>query len=297
MPASRVKPYSARRRFLARFWLTLRAASIATHQDNCLGIAKGAAYSGLLSFFPVITTLAALLVQARASDIARTIAGILYEAVPPGTEDVVERLFVVHGQRPKSLLVIATLLSALAASGAMISLMEGFRSAYHIPKGRSMLHERAIAMLLVFASALPVLGASALIVLGAREESDLIPWLGGSAWRESLLMAGEALRYGTAFASFVLASALVYYFGPNRKQQIRNVFPGALVATLLWLLTTAGFGWYVRHITNYNLLYGSVGASLALLVWMYVLAVITLFGCEFNAAREMRLLSEKGPVK
>ena len=64
------------------------------------------------------------------------------------------------------------------------------------------------------------------------------------------------------------------------------VFPGAALATLLWLLATVAFAWYVRHVANYNVLYGGVGAGLALLVWMYVLAVINLFGCEFNAARE-----------
>ncbi len=64
------------------------------------------------------------------------------------------------------------------------------------------------------------------------------------------------------------------------------MFPGAVLATLLWLLTTIAFGWYVRNIADYNVLYGSVGASMALLVWMYLLAVIMLFGCEFNAVRE-----------
>jgi membrane protein len=64
------------------------------------------------------------------------------------------------------------------------------------------------------------------------------------------------------------------------------VFPGAVLATFLWLIATLAFGLYVRHVADYNLLYGSVGAGLALLVWMYVLAVITLLGCEFNAVRE-----------
>jgi membrane protein len=256
------------------------------YQDNCLGIAKGAAYSSLLAFFPVVTTLAAVLVQARASGISLTIAGILYEAVPPGTEDVVRSLFVVRGEQPRWLLILATLLAVFAASGAMMSLMEGFRAVYRLPDDRSFLHERAIAILLVFVSALPVLGASGLIVFGTREERALIPWLNGVDLRDLLLMAGQLLRYAAAFGSFVIGTALVYYFGPNRKQSLLNLFPGAFLATLLWLLTTLAFGWYVRYISNYSLLYGSIGASLALLVWMYLLAVITLFGCEFNAARE-----------
>src|SRR5436305_10381194 len=104
-----------------RFWTALRTAAVGTYEDNCLGIAKGAAYSGLLSFFPVLTTLATLLVQAKAEAVSRTIARVLYDVVPPGTEDVVRMLFVVHGERPKWLLVVASLLALWGASGAMIS--------------------------------------------------------------------------------------------------------------------------------------------------------------------------------
>lgn len=293
MAATGPKIYLTQEGFWSRFWLTLRFAAVATYKDNCLGIAKGAAYSSLLSFFPVLTTLAAVLVQARANEVSHTIAGILYEAVPPGTEDLVRTLFVVHGERPKWLLVLATLLAAFAASGAMVSLMEGFHAAYGISDDRNVFHERAIALLLVFASALPVVGASGLIVFGARKESELIPWLSGVDLKESLALAGQALRYAAAFGSFVIATALVYYFGPSRKQRLRDVFPGAFLATLLWLLTTLAFGWYVRYISNYNLLYGSIGAILALLVWMYLLAVITLLGCEFNAVRERSRSSSK----
>jgi membrane protein len=64
------------------------------------------------------------------------------------------------------------------------------------------------------------------------------------------------------------------------------VLPGAFVATVMWLLSTQAFGWYVRNIANYNLLYGSVAAVIALVVWMYVLAVIALVGCEFNVVVE-----------
>ena len=261
-------------------------AAIGLYKNNGFGIAKGVAYSALLAFFPVITTLATILVQARADEVARTIAGLLYEVVPPGTEDVVRTLFVVHGTRPDWLLVVATLLATWAASGAMMSLMEGFRAVYHIPDSRSFLKERGIAMILVFTSALPVLGASALIVFGERVERSITEWLGGTDLTGWVWLAGRALRYAAAFVSFVIVTIVMYYLGPNRKQKLRNVVPGAILATLLWLLTTIVFAWYVRNVANYNVLYGSVGAGLALLVWMYVLAIIALFGCEFNAALE-----------
>jgi len=65
--------------------------------------------------------------------------------------------------------------------------------------------------------------------------------------------------------------------------------PGAILATVLWLAATSGFGWYVRHVGNYNVMYGSIGAGIALLVWMYLTAAIALIGCEFNAEYERSL--------
>ena len=268
-----------------RFWGLLRVASIALYKDGCLGIAKGVAYSGLLAFFPLLTTIAAILVQARAEAVSRTVARLLYDVVPPGTEETVRQLFVVHGERPGWLLIGATVLAVWAASGAMMSLMEGFRAAYGI-KGRSFVRERGVAMLLVATSALPVIGASALIVFGHRSERAIIQWMGmspeGRGW---VLLAGQAVRFVLATGSIVIATALVYYWGPNCKQQFRFLLPGAILATILWLAATLGFGLYVQHVVNYNLMYGGVGAGLALLVWLYVLAVIVLLGCEFNLAR------------
>ncbi len=174
--------------YWARFWPLLRRASIGLYEHGCLGIAKGAAYSGLLSFFPILTTLASILVQAQAESVSRTIAHLLYDVVPPGSEDVVRTLFVDHGQRPRGLLVGAIFLAVWAASGAVMSLMEGFRAVYRLPDGRPFVKERGLAMFLVFTSALPVLGASALMVFGRRGENELIRWLG--------LMPAAELREG-----------------------------------------------------------------------------------------------------
>ncbi len=148
-------------------------------------------------------------------------------------------------------------------------------------------HERGVALILVFTCALPVVGSSALIVFGRRGETTFIEWLGiASETRGWVMLAGQALRFVVAVGSIVFAMALVYYWGPNRRQVFRQVIPGAILATVLWLLATLGFGLYVEKVANYNVMYGSVGAGLALLVWMYVRPVIVLLGCEFNAARE-----------
>ena len=85
----------------------LRRAAVSAYRDNCFGIAKGAAYSALLSFFPVLTTLTALLVQANAYAVSRSISRVVYEVVPPGTEEIVMQIFTRRGRQPGYLLVIA----------------------------------------------------------------------------------------------------------------------------------------------------------------------------------------------
>ncbi len=279
---------------MARLWSLLGRASMGVYRDGGLSVAKGVAYSALLAFFPVLTTLAAILAQAQAEAVSRTIVSLLYDVVPPGTDAVVKTLFAVHGQRPKWLLIPAILLAAWAASGAVISLMEGFRAVYRTSDTRSFLRERLLAMLLVVTCALPVLGASALIVSGRRAERDLIGWIGLTGASADLkgwvLLSGIVLRFVLAFGAIVLASALLYYAAPERKQRFHQVLPGATLATVLWLVATLCFGWYVRYVVDYNVLYGGVGAGLALLVWMYLLAVILMLGCEYNAAREKMLV-------
>jgi membrane protein len=187
------------------------------------------------------------------------------------------------------LLVGAVLLSVWAGSGVMMSLMEGFRAVYRIPGGRSFVKERVVAMWLVLVAAVPILGASALIVLGNRARRSFVSWLGvtrGDDLGGWVALGGQLFSFAIALIAIVIVMALVYYVGPNRKQVLRRVFPGALLATVLWLLSTLAVGWYFRDIANYNLLYGGVGAGLVLLIWSYVLCVITLFGCAFNAVGE-----------
>jgi len=279
--------------YWGRIGWQLRTSAVALFDDGCLGIAKGVAYSALLSFFPVLTSLATVLVQTQLVDVSPIISKLLTEALPPGTEQLVLSHFVAQGQQPKWLLVVAVILSAWAASGAVLSLMEGFQAVYRIPTGRSFVKARVVALMIVFAAAVPVIGASTLILLGQRVEQNVLLWLKvipeGALWTGRVAFFAAVLRYTVAFAAIVIASMIMYYFGPNRRQSIARVWPGAIVSTILWLAATIVFAWYVRNIANYNVMYGSIGAVIALLVWQYVLAIVAFMGCEYNAIREKAL--------
>jgi membrane protein len=271
----------------------LRRTLLSALDDGCFGIAKGAAYSALLSFFPILTSAATILVQTRADFVARTLAQFLQQIVPPGSEDIVINQFRVKGQRPIFLLIFAGITSLWAASSVVKSLMEGFHAAYRTPRTRSFLHETALAIALVLLSLAPILGASVLILFGSEIEQAVLKALSVDPILNPLAGLWEALsrlaRYLVAFAAVAGLTASLYYYGPYRKQHWSRVWPGAILATILWLVATSGIAWYFQNITNYNVLYGSIGSGIALLVWMYVLAAIAILGCEFNAEYERML--------
>ncbi len=280
------------------FWWLFRRSFVLAYEDGCFGTAKGAAYSALLCFFPLLTATATILVQARAGSVSRVISRVLSRVVPPGTEELVLERFRVSGARPTALLVIATLISVWAASRAMTSLMEGFQAIYHIPTGRPFLRQQGMAILLVLSTALPVALALGLVLFGTRIEQAVLGWLGvvqaGQEIQSWVALVARAARFAVALGATVAVASLLYYLGPYRPQRWRLVWPGAVVSTLLWLASTLAFAWYVRNIAGYNVLYGSIGAAIALLVWMYVLAAIALIGCEFNAERERLWIVERG---
>jgi membrane protein len=283
--------------FVVRNWWLLRCAFVAAYEDNCFGIAKGAAYSFLLSLFPILTTLTAILFEINAESIVHVIATFAQQVLPPGTEELVLSRLRERAGRPASLPIIAIGLSLWAGSGAMASLMEGFQAAYRIPSGRSMLKQRSMAIFLVLIAAFPAIAASTLVIFGNRIESAFIHAVGIEEISTPVRALWKIARYLVAFGATTLVTGLLYYFGPNQRPEpehvsdkigsrFMRVWPGAILATSLWLIATSGFAWYVGHVANYNIFYGSLGTVISLLVWLYLLACICLLGCEFNAETE-----------
>ena len=270
-------------------WL-LRQSLLSTLDDGCFGYAKAAAYSALLSFFPVLTSAATILVQTRAGFVSATLENFLRQIVPPGTEDVVVQQFRVMGERPTGFLIAAGVVSLWAASGVIKSLIEGFQSAYRVPRNRGFLRQSGVAMSLVLLSAIPLICASLLIVFGGQVERAVLNWMKVDPFLTPFAWvwhaASRLARYILAFVTTITVTSSLYYFGPYRKQRWHSVWRGATLATILWFFATLGFAWYVRHLARYNVMYGSIGAGIALLVWMYLIALIALIGCEFNATCE-----------
>ncbi len=273
------------------FWTKLRRALFGAYEHGALGFAKGAAYSALLAFFPVLTTTTAILVQMNAEAVSRKITGALFRVAPASVEELLRFYMTERGSRPLAVPIAAALLAIWAASGVMMSLMEGFQAAYQRKSSRGILHGRWISMWLVLVSIGPILGASALMIFGDRLETSILQVLGfldmGQTVAGGVKFFAMLGRYAVSGCAVVVVAGLLYMYGPDAGSG-RRIWPGSLLATSLWLLITTVFAWYVRNIANYNVLYGSIGAVMALCVWMYLLALSAMVGCEFNVQSDRR---------
>ena len=275
---------------MVHFFRHLRMAFWRAFQHDAFAVAKGVAFSAILTFFPAILVLASILSRSHSSEaFVREIFRALGRILPEGTNTNVTQYLT--GTRPvqTKFLVWISILTLWTASGAMISWMEGFRHAYQMPKVWGLVKERLIAFLMVILAGVPMGFASFLVVSGNLIERWIMFHV-GHEFTPYILGLWTAVRWIIAILTSIAVIALVYHHGVPRTQPWHRVLPGSVVATMLWVCVTVLFGWYLRHYANYDVIYGSVGTAIALLIWLYLVALVVIIGAEFNAVRYPRFL-------
>jgi membrane protein len=223
----------------------------------------------------------------------REVSYALGRILPTGTTTALAYLRG-NANRPVGLLVSASLLTMWTASGVIISWMEGFRRAYQLPKTWGLVKERLIAMSLVLMAGIPLTFATILVAFGSRIETRILFNIGHEFGPLVLLLWG-LIRWIIAILSSIAVIQLIYHNAVPRTQPWHTVLPGAVLATAMWLLSTAIFGWYLQHYADYSIIYGSLGAAIALLTWMYIISLVVLIGAEFNAMLFPRGLTKVKP--
>jgi membrane protein len=267
---------------LGRFWHLFRLSVWRAFEHDAFATAKASAYSSILTFFPALLVLGSVLATLRRGEVyLREISYALGRILPAGTNTALAYLKgAVH--RPVGLLVGTSLLTIWTASGVVISWMEGFRRAYQLPKTWGLLKERLIAISLVLMTGLPLTFATVLVAFGARIETRLLFHIDHELGPVVLLL-WVAIRWTIAILTSIVVIQLIYHNAVPRTQPWPTVLPGAVLATGMWLGATAVFGWYLQRYADYSIIYGSLGVSIALLVWMYLISLVVLIGAEFNA--------------
>ena len=265
-----------------RFFRLLRLATWRAFVHDLFAIAKASAYSSILTFFPVLLVVGSALSNWRkGAPYLREITYALNSILPAGGTVTLTYLKTA-AQHPVGLLTTTSVITLWTASGVMISWMEGFRRCYEMPKTWGLVKERLIAFMLVIFALIPMTFATILVAVGSKFETRLLPYIDPDFSAYVLLLWG-AMRWLVATLTSISVIALIYHHGVPRTQPWHSVIPGSMLATVLWFLTTIGFRAYLQRFGNFASIYGSLGAAMALLVWMYLISLVVLVGAEFNA--------------
>jgi len=275
---------------MSRFFLHFRMALWRAFQHDAFAVAKGAAFSAILTLFPAVLVLASILSASHTTEkLFREVSHALGRILPEGTHSAVLQYFT--GNKPLRFRFLLTVIAITlwTGSGAMISWMEGFRNAYQMPKIWGLVKERLIAFLLVILAGVPLVFASFLLVFGNQIEQWIV-YRVGHELGPYILGLWTAVRWIIATLTSIAVIGLIYHHGVPRTQPWHRVLPGSVLATVLWFVSTVIFGVYLRRFANYDVIYGSVATAIALMSWLYLVSMAILIGAEFNAVRYPRFL-------
>jgi len=261
----------------------LRKAVWESLDHDVLNTAKATAYSGMLMLFPAVVVLATLLAQVpEGTSLWGEVRTTFEQVLPTDSMDLLQSSLQTRRILSAQLVLSGTGISVFAALGVMLTLMEGFRRAYQLPReGWGFWAQRIRALLLIPIALFPLALATLIIIFGRQIEAWMID-NSGHGLRYIVLFFWRLARWAVSMATFATVLSALYHFGTRRKEHWTRVGPGAVAATVLWFPSTLAFGWYVTRIANYSMFYGSFGAGIATLVWIYITAFSALLGAELN---------------
>jgi membrane protein len=294
---------------------------ISVMDHDCLNVAQSTAYSAIVALFPALIVAAAVIgLLPDTAPVRFQLAAFFQRVLPPGVSPLLDVAFQNSPNHTHSVraLVSAGIVSFLGASNVIATLMEGMRRARELPSdGWSFWERRRRSFELVPLSLIPLAVASLLVVFGHAVSGWLASSIGPGV-RAWIYVVTLLVRWAVALGASVGLIALIYHLGvpdgplgmpgewavgrygrmllPRMRsvpspgkvatrvaRSWHTILPGAVMATAMWFLTTLAFGWYVTRFANYSEVYGSLGAGIALLFWLYIISLSVLCGAEFNA--------------
>lgn len=269
---------------MLRHFHHLRRAVWAAFGHSVLANAKAAAYSAILSIFPALLVATTALAFTPETDSMRgDLRAAFGSILPADTMSLVQAYFQINHAHSVHILWTAILVTCAAATGVMLSLMEGFRRAYRLPRGEwGFWREHITALALVPGTLIPMIFATVLVAFGHTIEHWMIDYADHEV-RSYVIVFWRAVRWMIAMLTSVAVLGVIYRFGTPGKRKWRHVIPGALMATITWFLVTLIYGWYVTRHADYSVVYGSLAAGIATLVWLYMVCISILMGAEYNA--------------
>ena len=267
-------------------WAKARSAVANALAHDVVNTAKAAAYSGILMLFPALLVVTTLVAQVQeGSTVLGVLRAIFEQFLPFGTLEMLQMYVLSRPLRSTQLLISAGTLSIFAGLGVMLSLMEGFRRAYNLPEHAWMFWDKRLRALLLLPFAMLPLSVATLLLIFGRDIEVWMMTIAGYDLRTIVLVFWLLARWTLATVTSVSVLIVLYHFGTRRTERWLSVVPGAIAGTAIWFPTTLIFGWYVTRLgQHYTRFYGSFGAGIATLVWLYITSFSILLGAELNGA-------------
>jgi membrane protein len=275
------------RRRLVPVWQILHTTYAQFDRDRIMEVAGGATFFILLALFPAFAAMVTLYgFLADRATIAHDIA-LVSRFLPRGAiivlNEELHRLIAQKAPRLGLTFAVSTLIALWGASGGVKALVHGLNVAYEAKESRGFIRLSLTALLLA--------GISIIFSVLAMLLAGLLPQLLRFLPYHSVMRAAlPVLSWPIAYVFGLLLLTVIYNYGPCRPRHDHWVTWGAVMASAFWLLGTYLFKWYVQHFGNFDRIYGSLGAIVGFLTWIWLSLVIILFGAELNRELERRKL-------
>ncbi|MBV7272492.1 YihY/virulence factor BrkB family protein [Clostridium sp. PL3] len=250
------------------------------NDDDVPALGSQLAYNLILSFFPFIIFLMTLIghTSLNGNEILAALSRIMPASAFDLISNTVSEVITTKHSQLMSFSLIFTVWSASAGFNAVI---KGLNKAYGVPESRTFIKVRTISILCTLGMAFIVLIMMFLLILGGIIWNYAAYKLGFS---HELLTLWTVIRYIIFISTAIFIFTALYRYAPCKKLTWLEVLPGALFSTLNLILVSVAFAYYVNNFANYSIVYGSIGAIIILLTWLFLVSIIVILGGELNAS-------------
>lgn len=260
--------------------------------NGTIGIRAAAiAFNFFLAVFPALLFLSTLIPYIPIANFQTELMELLEQVIPSETFDSIEETLADIVMYPRSgLLSIGCITTIIIASNGVTAVIKAFNSSINATENRSFIMLRVSSLIMVGLITLLLATAIVLLIFGKTILTFLM------AKHIIYGMFSKILFYVTQWIVIlmlcIISVSIIYYFAPAKRTHMGFISTGSVMATVLLLLISAGFGFYLSNFSNYNALYGSIGTLIAILVWFNLMATVLIWGFELNlsiqAAHEVK---------
>lgn len=259
--------------------------------------AEAVSFNLVLALFPAILFLFTLIPLIPIDDFQTDLLLMIQSILPASTNVVVQRIIediitIKHG----GLLSFGFVFALVFSTNGIVALIDAFNESIHVEESRSWLMQRAVAIILMVSLvSLVTIGVSLMTITHRLMDFLVLKELMIQGWLYYMVNTG---KWVAILGVFYFAYSFLYYWGPSKKSQYRFISAGASLATVLSILITTGFGFYIDHFSRYNALYGSIGTLPIIMLMIFCYSLTIIIGFELNigivAARKVQLTKLKG---